>query len=378
MDEPAPPPAPAAQPRVDVVVAVHNSSRPVERVVASALRARTPVRVTVVAHNHDPAAILARLVAHTEDPRLRVVPLRDGIPSPAGPFNRGIDLATAEFVCIAGSDDEFEEGAIDDWVDRADRHRADVVVAPIRRTSGGWGTMPRVRPGRVARLDADRDRLFERVAPLGLIRRSVLADLRFAEGLPRGEDLAFGLHLWLSGLSVVFDPAARAYLEHDDQDDRVTQSPRPFADDLLAWDVLEGDAAFAAATPAARRGVAAKLARGALVDGILHRAGSGALAAADRAALGAALLRLERWGPGFRGLLARRDLRVLDSAMLSGPTGDLRVESSGRGRFLSFDALVPASPFLLLHRHAPVRSLIAARLLRRRLDAGRRAAQRAA
>ncbi|HWL77206.1 glycosyltransferase family 2 protein [Microbacterium sp.] len=358
----------ASSPRVEVVVAVHSETRPVERAVASALATRAPVRVTVVAHNLDPAAVRRRLGDLQDDHRVRIVELADGIGSPAGPFNRGIELATGEFVSIIGSDDSFAPGAIDAWLRVADEGGADVVIAPIRRTSGGWGTMPRVRPGRVHHLDGDRDRLFERAAPLGLFRRSTFGALRFTAGLPRGEDQPFGLHLWFSGASVSFDPAAPAYVEHGDQADRITHEPRPLRDDLMFVDAIEADAALSALPLASRRAIAARLARAQLVGGIAARATEAGIGEADREVAAKTVRRLERWAPGFRKILANRDARVLRICL--DPAADpaaLLAALANRGSFRSPAALVPSSLLRLLHRHAPVRSLIAARLVTRRL-----------
>ncbi len=79
------------------------------------LRNDVQLRVTVVAHDLDADAVRTRLGALADDPRVRLAEHRDGLRRPAGPFNHGLDLATAAFVSVMGSDDELEPHAIDSW-----------------------------------------------------------------------------------------------------------------------------------------------------------------------------------------------------------------------------------------------------------------------
>ncbi|MBM7504161.1 glycosyltransferase family 2 protein [Agromyces aurantiacus] len=353
----------SAAPRVDVVVGVHTPERPVERAVGSALRSAAPVRVTVVAHNTDPSGVRARLGGLADDPRVRLLALADGVRSPANSFNAGLEAATAEFVSIIGSDDEFAAGALEGWLALADDSRADVVIAPVLRDDGGMGTAPRPRPGRMRSLDGDRDRLFERAAPLGLIRRRRFADLRFTPGLPRGEDQAYTLELWFSGARVAFDPTLPAYLEHGDQRDRVTMSPGSAGDDFLFLNAMEQSPVFRRMAPASRRAVAAKLLRVHVIGAIASRAPKG-IDATDRAALGEAIERIRGWAGGVEGILARRDRAAL-RAFRAGDDRELEALLGRRSEWRSASALVPANPLLIAHRHAPLRSMIAQRRVAR-------------
>ncbi len=356
----------AERPRIEVVIGVHTDARPIERVAASALRAASPVGVTIIAHNTDPAGIRSRLGPIADDPHVRVIGLADGMRSPANAYNAGLDVASGEFVSIIGSDDEFAPGALDAWLALADQTGADVVVAPISRTSGGFGTAPRPRPRRVGHLDGDRDRLFERAAPLGLVRRELLSDLRLTTGIQRGEDQAFTLHLWFSGANVSFDPRLPPYIEHDDQDDRVTRASAPLEDDLHFLGAVEADPAFATMSRAARRAFGAKTIRVFLIDAIAARLGDAGLDAATVESLRAALARIEAWAPGPRRLLSRRDRAILAAALRGRDASpDIRVLLDRRDGFRSFDAIVPADPTLVLHRHAPLRSLLAQRRVSR-------------
>src|SRR5699024_4536526 len=92
---------------IDVIIATHTPERPVQRAVHSVLaHTACNVRVTVVVHNTDPAPIEHSLQDYLDEPRLRVVTLNDGIPSPSGPMNHGYSLATATYTSLIGSDDE--------------------------------------------------------------------------------------------------------------------------------------------------------------------------------------------------------------------------------------------------------------------------------
>src|SRR5690606_20002949 len=120
-------------PRVDVVIAVHTDERPIDRAVRSVLANAAPVRVTVVCHHVPAERIAARLGSLPDDARargheVRLVEHDDGVPSPAGPFNEGLDLAEAEYVALLGSDDRFAPGAVDSWLVLAEETRADAVI----------------------------------------------------------------------------------------------------------------------------------------------------------------------------------------------------------------------------------------------------------
>ncbi|MDF2559698.1 MAG: glycosyltransferase [Microbacterium sp.] len=349
----------AAEPVVDVIVGVHNDRRPIERAVASALRNRLPIRVSVVAHNVDVALIRARLGTVGDDDRVRLLELQDGVRSPANAFNHGLDHATGEFVSIVGSDDELEEHALDEWVALADRLGADMVIAPVVRDGGEGVPTPRVRASRFGRIaDPDRDRLFERAAALGLQRRAPTEHLRYATGLPRGEDQAYGLELW-AGHRVVFDPRTPAYREHADQDDRITHVFGPLLEDFTFLDVLRP--VLEKVAPAVRRAVAAKIVRVHLVPAIRVRAAAGSLTPEDRAAAAGVLRAMTDLAPSCLGLLPRTlapEIRAASAAVAA--------PSPVRGRLGVVRDLLPIDLRALLHRHAPLRLQLAGRVVARR------------
>lgn len=351
---------------VDVIVAVHNNARPVERAVSSALDNQIPVRVSVVAHNVDAALIAERLAGLITDPRVRVLGLADGVRSPANAFNHGIAAATAEFVCVLGSDDALEPGALDAWVDLAERHRADAVIAPIVRDDGNGVPTPRVRSRRRIRLlDSDRDRLFERTAALGIQRRATTATLRYTDGLPRGVDQEYGLRLWTTA-RVVFDPEGPVYREHGDQADRVTHAFGPLRDDFA---FLPGFLELLATLEngSVQRAVAAKIIRVHVIPAVRNRVRAGSLTVEDLTAAAEILVQLAKVAPGAIGLLPRElgaELAAIDAGSLHRAVAAQQRTSSRLG------SLIPVRARLALHRHAPLRSGLAGRQVMRRTAAG--------
>ncbi len=357
----------------EIIIGVHSPSRPVERAVSSLLENQRDVLVTVIAHNLDTGVVTERLGPLASDRRVRVLELADGVRSPANAFNFGLDNAVGEFVGLLGSDDELAPGAVDSWLGLAEDHGADVVIAPIRRVESGAVPAPRVRPHRISGLDGDRDRLFERTAPLGLWRRGRFTDLRFTEGLPRGVDQVFGLHLWFSGATVLFDPTSPPYREHDDQRDRVTKGGGPAIDDLSYLGAIEADPVFSSMSRAAKRAVAAKILRVHVIGSISTRIGAQGLDEADRRTFAEVWERLGGWAPGVNGILAIRDTRALRAAVRPGTTRQRLLRALGdRSRYLAFDVVMTTNPLRILHRHAPLRSLIAARRVAKAINAAPR------
>jgi hypothetical protein len=345
---------------VDVIIPVHNDQRPVERAVRSALRNSVDLRISIIAHNVAPQKVIARLGVLGADPRVRVLPLADGVRSPANAFNHGLTQADAEYVSIIGSDDTLEAGALDAWVLLGDESDADAVIAPIVRDGGGGVPTPRIRRGRERRLlDADRDRVFERTAPLGLQRVRTAGALRYATGLPRGVDQEYGLRLWTRSRAV-FDPSTPAYCEHADQADRVTHAFGPLIDDFA---FLEGWLALLQGLSAAlRRAAAAKQIRVHLVPAVRNRARADSLTPADLAAANGILRRLAIAAPGCRGLLPRSV--SVELAAIEAENIQLAMTAAPR-RAATFLELVPQRLSLVLHRHAPLRGALSGRRVAR-------------
>lgn len=364
------------EPLVDVVIAVHQSSRPIERAVASILENTiAAVRVTVVVHNTELGAIAKRLEYFEHDTRLRVVSYVDGIPSPAGPMNYGFDLATAPYVSLLGSDDEFEAGALDAWLAAAEGvpGYADAVIAPTASQIGGslQASPPirwtRANKKRAFKLDPVRDRLAYRSAPLGLIGRKKYGALRFAEGLQTGEDQPFTAELWFTpGASIVFPAFAPRYIEHADQPDRVTRTTRSVREEFRSVeDTFAPDQPWLV-EPSMRLSLIVKFVRVHFFDAAIARVGNNwdVQAAREMAEIGTHLLKIE---PRVLRLLSSNDERIF-RALLEVSTDERELQRllQARENLRSFGAIFPRRLRFAFHSQAPLRFHLAGLILLRR------------
>ncbi|MGK0722247.1 glycosyltransferase [Leucobacter sp. W1478] len=355
---------------VDVIVPVHSAERPIDRAVGSVLDSTTTsTRVTVVAHNIEPEIIRARLGKYALHPHLRLLTLQDGIRSPAGPMNLGLERATAPFTALLGSDDEFAPGAIDSWLSVQRETGADAVLARIRLANGSVDPYPPVRRGsRIRNLDGETDRLAYRSAPLGLISRERFPELRLTEGVGSGEDLAYSLTVWFTGHHLAYDLDGPAYVINDDARDRVTAIARPLAEDFAFLEDLERKPWFLAASVSQRRAIVLKLIRLHVFDSLRKRTASAAELADALPDLRVLFQRFERIAPGAVKLLSVADRRVL-SVLLGSAEDAVRLGKliEARQRFPMPATIIPRNPLLVLHRQAPFRTLLAgARIMRRR------------
>lgn len=354
-------------PIVDVIVAVHTSSRPIARAVSSVVdHTAAPVRVTVVAHNIDREIIRRNLGRYAEDDHVRLLHLQDGIASPSGPLNFGLAQASAPYLAVMGSDDEFEPGAIDSWLSLRERFGAEVIIARIRHTTGRVEASPAARPFRRHRLDAVKDRLAYRSAPLGLILRERFGDLRFAEGLRSGEDLPYVVRLWFSGARVAFDRSGPAYLVHDDEDDRVTFTPRSISEDFAFLTRIIDDPSFAGLSARQREALTVKLIRSHLFDAVLNRSGEHSWPQQERGEIAAVAHRLTRLASRPERLLSRLDQKLLDAILDPARPIEVAIELvHRRSNYATLSAILPSNPLYVLHRQAPLRTLAAGFLVQR-------------
>ncbi|MGC5584917.1 glycosyltransferase [Ornithinimicrobium sp. W1665] len=374
-------------PLVDLVVATHSPARQTGRAVASALADEVDdaladdvgdvgdggggVRVSVVCHEVDVADVRATLPAGVrDDPRVRLLELRDGIPSPSGPFNAGLDAATAPWVAILGSDDTLAPGAVRGWLSAAaglDPEDPVVVVAPLE-LSGRVVPTPPVRPGRRDRLDLVRDRLSYRSAPLGLISRGALRlpGARLLEGAQVGGDVPMVTALW-SQARVVLAAGAPPYRVHEDAADRVTYDPRPVREQLRSVDVLWDLPWVRDLPPRARRAVGTKVLRIHVFGALPTRPDPAWWSPDERVELARAARRVLQEAPGCADplSLADHDLlgAVLDPAV---PAERLLALAEARRRHGRPRTLLPSSWRHALHREAPLRFMAASLVARRR------------
>lgn len=365
-------------PEVDLFIAVHTPTRPVERAVASVLdHTRARVRVTVIAHNVAPELIKLRLAELIEDPRLRVVPYMDGYRSPAGPKNLALEMATAPYTAMLDSDDTLERGALDAWLEAADLGngvRADAVIAPTGSPDSDTAEpSPPIRWHKVlARrsraLHPVRDRLAYRSSPLGLIGRQRFSELRFAEGIQTGEDQPFTATMWFTPESrVVFPMHAPRYLEHSDQDDRVTADPRAVAEEFRSLDLTFDEDRVWMTDPAVRLSLVVKFVRVHYFDALHTRVDKWSpQTSQEMASIGRRLLDLE---PRLVNLLSRSDA-ALFRALLTPDTSATRLQELlvVRSRIRSLDALLPRKLRYTLHSQSPLRTHVAGAILLRAMN----------
>ncbi|MFE5672445.1 glycosyltransferase family 2 protein [Agromyces sp. NPDC056523] len=351
---------------VDLVIAVHDPKRQIERAVGSALSGtRSPIRVTVVSHNTDAMAVRARLAAFADDARLRFLDLTDGIRSPSGPFNLGLEAATAEFVSIMGSDDELEPGAIDSWLALARRSRAELVLPSLRIAGGPRVPTPPARPLRRTGLDGVRDRLAYRSAPLGLVSRARFGAMRFPAGFAAGEDIEYVTALWYSGARIAFDRRGPAYLIHSDAPSRASTSVRPLATDAAILDSLFTSPQFRALGPRERDSVVVKLYRVNVLGWVANRPLESQWRDEDRQELVTAIERCRRAAPRAERLLSRLDRQVIELACMPGAsTRALLDAASARRSRARPGALLPRRLRDAIRSEAPLRFTIASALVR--------------
>lgn len=349
---------------VDLIIAVHDPSRPLQRAVDSVTG--TPgVTVTVVCHNISRDEIAATLTGEALD-AVRLLELSDGIRSAAGPFNHGIAASRATYVSIMGSDDYLEPGALAAWTAQADRESLTALIAPERHASGRPVRTPPVRPFRRGLLDGVKDRLAYRTAPLGLVRREAVGrlGLEFAPGLATGDDQAFSAKLWFSGEAVAYAHRAPRYVVGDDAEQRVTLAPRALSDELRFVDELLGDPWFARLSPAPRTALAIKLTRVHVFSAASRLSDRDEWTEPDRRYLTGLLRRLESAAPGFARPLSIADRRLLDALAAGGARGgDIRALCAARRRFGRPSTLVARDLRGQLAVEGPLRFAVASALL---------------
>lgn len=350
------------RPEVDLTIAVHSPVRPIERAVRSVLEGTDAVvRVTVAVHEIDPRLIAKKLTWAGD--RVRLLPVRDGMRSPAGPFNAGMAAAEAPWISIMGSDDTLAPHAIDSWLARAQRTGAEVVIPRVQMVEGRAIPTPPTRPGRVSFLDGVRDRLSYRSAPLGLLSRGRFGHLRFPVGVPSGEDIPFVTALWFSGARITYDRRGPAYLGHADASDRTSGVARPVDVEFTWLRVLLTDPVYRGLSAEQRAAVVAKSLRINLFGAVLSRNTPSAWLDGDRTALAAVADTLVREGDGIHEVLSRRDRTLLDAILDPGsPIEELIELARARRRFLSAGALLPRRLSHTLHREAPLRMAAATAL----------------
>lgn len=346
-----------------VVIACHDPNRPIRRAVASVL-CSSEVNVLVVAHNTEPKGMRAALGSLAS--QVRVEPFADGIPSPAAPFNHGLDIADTKFVSIMGSDDVLETGAVDCWRVLSKRWDADMVLTRLHRGKARRSIhAPAVRPWLYGVADPVHDRLFYRNAPLGLIRLSRLRELglHMTEGLSVGEDIAFSTRLYTSS-KVVVQRRGPGYLVREDANNRVTEMPRPINEQLHHITDLLARNFTSELDAKARESIAIKTLR-ILIFGVLDTREKSWWSTGSREALAKYAQAVIDFAPGCEQVFSRADTALLDAILNPSISVDMMYSrAQARRKFFTPQALIPAYPKGWWHREGPLRFDVASFLVR--------------
>ena len=123
-----------ARPDVCVVVIVYNDRDLLPAAVRSAMsQTLRNIEIIVVDHGSDDGTAQVADKIAAEDERVTIVHLPDNAGGPGRPCNAGIDMATAPYVTIVGSDDELPADACRLMFSAAQRHDADLVLGKAVR-----------------------------------------------------------------------------------------------------------------------------------------------------------------------------------------------------------------------------------------------------
>ena len=348
-------------PTVDVVIAVHDSARPLRRAIDSVLDgAPSGVRVIVVRHGL-PAESFGDLRDAKDASLVTRIGIAAGVRSAAGPFTAGVQAATAEYVGLLGSDDRFEAGALARMVGRVATDRPDVLVYPMRYDDGPPLANPLSRWRRERRLDPVRDRLAYRTAPLALFRRTLVDDLglRFTPGVATGEDAEFSARLWFADVRIDFHPRDPGYVIMADAGTRVTMTARPFRQDLEAYRGLFDSDWIRGLGPRERHAFVVKTVRVHVLGALLARASGEAFSADDVAAARELAQMGVQLAPRMLDPFSRADRAVLD-VLLDESTGPDRIRAVGaeRGRASRVARWTPRAPWRIFDREGTLRRLV--------------------
>lgn len=345
----------AATPQAEVVIAVHDPRRQVVRAARSVLDGtKINALVTVVCHGK-PKEHFSELMQFAEQHagHVRILEYSDGIASPAGPFNHGLDEAIAPYVAIMGSDDMLEPGTLDAWHELAAGENADFVFAGIEHQNGTSVVNPRVRPWRERGLDPRKDRLFERSAPLGLMRTALLRErsMRLAEGLASGEDIEFTAQLVVAARRLATARKGPKYVIGVDAEERVTARHYTAAEMLAPLWLIIRSPWFAELAPAVKASLVTARLRIAVLATVATRTSAAQWPEADIEVTREIFVYVEREVPAALNPLPRSNRDFIDVLLGEGCDAQraahaaTQLAAAGRA-----DTLLPRQLRYLLHR----------------------------
>lgn len=303
--------------QVTVVIACHSAERPLDRAVRSVLEGNERhARPLVVAHNISPEE-LSLSIAEDLRPHVQILHHKDGISSPTGPFNAGLEAVETPWCAVMGSDDWLEPGAVQSWLRLAKRYNAEAVLTNLALGSP-TRTVP-TPPARVLHrgLRHERaDRLVYRSAPLGLLSTSTLErlELKFIPGLSVGEDVAFATRLACEA-RVAVDRTGPAYVIGEDAGDRVTYVVRPIREQLAFIPPLIASPWFNRLAPSTRAAIIVKFIRIHVFGTVHYRPGVESWSGSDREDLASLCQRLLNASPSAVRSFSRAEASLLAACL---------------------------------------------------------------
>ncbi len=308
-------------PTVSVVIPVHTPDRPIRTAVESVIGQNAPgTDVVVVCHNTSLTSIRQRLVGLDAE-RYSLLELQDGIPSPAGPLNLGVESVTSDYVTVLGSDDVYEPHVFDFWRKELAECSPDLLVGQFKVEGVGRVLAPAPRVGRFRRLDAAKDLLYTRTPQLAVLFRSDLVRHRdypgFMPAARNGEDIALSAFLWSVSTSTAYSRCRDGFLVGNSANDRVTAAPLSVTELLKPVLFTLEQPWIAGLENSQRVALALKLTTNHVLSILRSRERSAAISDGDLAHYRDVLTRLERLSPGYGGRLTRRDYGLV-SAILMG------------------------------------------------------------
>lgn len=336
-----------------IVIPVHDKTRPIRRAVESVL-ADPLSGVIVIAHNIDPA-----ILDLPEHDRLDVVPLQGAKGMPGATFDAGIAAATAPWVGIMGSDDWYDAGALERMRQRQLNDGSDGVIAPLRHQLTQVNTLKPLT-WRTSKLEAVRDRLFYRTAPLGIFRTEMMQDpeLRFGAVFPAGSDMRVSALLWTSGQNFSYYWNDPAYVVGKDAQTRVTFTARPLSVTGAACDNLLKEPGVLAFSDRQKHALATKMARVHVIDFARLRPSLSDWQEGDFGWLSNYVKKLREFDPDFDRPLARRDAAVVISAEEGDLPRMLEAVAAYGGAGILSRVLAPSLAGTFAEHAAPLRNAI--------------------
>lgn len=333
-------------PEVQIVIPVHKLDRPVLRAVDSVLRCPR-AGVIMVAHG-----LAASDFSLPEDDRITVVEVAEGVGHPGVAFNAGVAAARSRWLGIMGSDDWFEDGALEAMLGRLSDDSADGVLAPLRYDYSDTNeVVPVTRRHR--KLQAVRDQLFYRTAPLGLYSRNLLQDARyrFDETAVSGEDMAMSAKLWSDGLSLSYCPTDPAYVVGSDAESRVTTISRSLSEHAGAWMTMWADDQLGDLPLALRQALAEKMFHTNVLPIVSKRRDMSAWEEGDFAWLSSLVRLMNAHAPGFNRGFTKSWQGVYEGLLNGDQEDTLRALTAAS----YVDNRLPAVPRDVLHRNSWLR-----------------------